>query len=97
MVFAHVSVMVREAIDFLRPEPGGRYVDGTLGGGGHSEAILVASSPDGQVLGLDRDDEAMAAARQRLRVFGARSSPRQASFSEVREDLAEIGWVGGRH
>jgi 16S rRNA (cytosine1402-N4)-methyltransferase len=93
-VFAHVSVLVREAIGFLRPAPGGRYVDGTLGGGGHSEAILVASGPDGQVLGLDRDDEAITAARERLRVFGARAIAKQASFSEVREVLAEIGWVG---
>jgi len=93
-VFAHVSVLVREAIGFLRPAPGGRYVDGTLGGGGHSEAILVASGPDGQVLGLDRDDEAIAAARERLKCFGARAIAKQASFSEVREVLAEIGWVG---
>ena len=93
-MFAHVSVLVREAIGFLRPAPGGRYVDGTLGGGGHSEAILVASGPDGQVLGLDRDDEAITAARERLRVFGARAIAKQASFSEVREVLAEIGWVG---
>ena len=93
-MFGHVSVLVREAIGFLRPAPGGRYVDGTLGGGGHSEAILVASGPDGQVLGLDRDDEAITAARERLRVFGARAIAKQASFSEVREVLAEIGWVG---
>ena len=93
-MFAHVSVLVREAIGFLRPAPGGRYVDGTLGGGGHSEAILVASAPNGQVLGLDRDDEAIAAARQRLQVFGARAIVKQASFSEVREVLAEFGWVG---
>lgn len=93
-MFAHVSVLVREAIGFLRPAPGGRYVDGTLGSGGHSEAILVASGPDGQVLGLDRDDEAITAARERLRVFGARAIAKQASFSEVREVLAEIGWVG---
>lgn len=93
-MFVHVSVLVREAIDFLRPAPGGQYVDGTLGGGGHSEAILAASSPDGQVLGLDRDDEAIAAARHRLQRFGARSILRQTSFSELREMLAEIGWVG---
>ncbi|HET7003988.1 MAG TPA: 16S rRNA (cytosine(1402)-N(4))-methyltransferase RsmH [Candidatus Binatia bacterium] len=94
-MYAHVSVLVREAIDFLRPAPGGRYVDGTLGGGGHSEAILGASSPDGQVLGLDRDDDAIAAARDRLKIFGTRAIARQASFSEVREVLAEIGWIDG--
>lgn len=93
-MFAHVSVLVREAIGFLRPAAGGRYIDGTLGGGGHSEAILAASAPDGEVLGLDRDDEAIAAARERLKVFGARVIARQASFSEAREVLAEIGWAG---
>ncbi len=55
--------MAREVIDFLRPEPRKRYLDGTLGGGGHTEQILIHSSPDGQVLGLDLDDEAVAAAR----------------------------------
>ena len=93
-MFAHVSVLIREAIDFLRPASGGRYVDGTLGGGGHSEAILAASSPDGQVLGMDRDEEAIAAARERLKSFGARAITRQGSFSELREVLADIGWVG---
>ena len=93
-MFAHVSVLVPEAIGFLRPAPGGRYVDGTLGGGGHSEAILAASGPDGQVLGLDRDNQAIAAARARLQPFGARVITRQASYAELREVLAEIGWVG---
>jgi len=91
-VVAHVSVLLREAIEFLRPGPGGRYVDGTLGGGGHSEAILAASDPDGQVLGLDRDDQAITVARARLQRFGSRVILRQASFSEVREVLGVIGW-----
>lgn len=91
-MFAHVSVLLREALDLLGPRPGGRYIDGTLGGGGHSEAILLASAPDGQVLGLDRDDQAIAAARQRLHEFGARLITRQASFADVRDVLDEIGW-----
>jgi 16S rRNA (cytosine1402-N4)-methyltransferase len=79
-------------MDFLQPAPGRRYVDGTLGGGGHSEAILAASGPDGQVVGLDRDDEAIAAASERLKRFGARLTARQASFADAREVLTEIGW-----
>ena len=79
-------------MDFLQPAPGRRYVDGTLGGGGHSEAILTASGPDGQVVGLDRDDEAIAAASERLKRFGARLTARQASFADAREVLNEIGW-----
>ena len=79
-------------MDFLQPAPGKRYIDGTLGGGGHSEAILSASGPDGQVLGLDRDDEAVAAASERLKRFGARLTARQASFADSHEVLSELGW-----
>jgi len=81
-------------MDFLRPAPGKRYVDGTLGGGGHSEAILIASRPDGQVLGLDRDDAAIDAASARLKQFGARLAARQASFADTRELIGELGWNG---
>ncbi|MGZ8423843.1 MAG: 16S rRNA (cytosine(1402)-N(4))-methyltransferase RsmH [Candidatus Binatia bacterium] len=91
-MYAHVSILVREVMDFLQPAPGRRYVDGTLGGGGHSEAILTASGPDGQVVGLDRDEEAIAAASERLKRFGARLTARQASFADAREVLTEIGW-----
>jgi 16S rRNA (cytosine1402-N4)-methyltransferase len=91
-VFAHVSVLVREAVDFLKPAPGGRYLDGTLGGGGHTEQILLGSEPDGAVLGLDRDDEALVAARQRLVRFDDRLLTRQASFAAAREVLTDIHW-----
>jgi 16S rRNA (cytosine1402-N4)-methyltransferase len=92
MALAHVSVMAREVIDFLRPEPRKRYLDGTLGGGGHTEQILIHSSPDGQVLGLDLDDDALASASQRLSGFGDRLAVRQANFAAAGEILSEIGW-----
>ena len=92
MAFAHVSALAHEVIEFLKPETGKRYLDGTLGGGGHTEQILIESSPDGMVLGLDRDDEALAAARDRLSHFGARLCTRQASFAAAGEILAELGW-----
>ena len=92
MTFEHVSVLAREVIEFLKPEPGKRYLDGTLGGGGHSEQILIESGPDGLVLGLDRDDEALAAARHRLSHFGARLCARQASFMAAGEILKELNW-----
>ena len=84
--------MVREVVERLNPGPGKRYLDGTLGGGGHSEKILDLSSPDGQVLGLDRDEEALSAAQERLIPFGQRLIARQASYSEAQEILTEIGW-----
>jgi 16S rRNA (cytosine1402-N4)-methyltransferase len=92
MALAHVSVMAREVIDFLRPEARKRYLDGTLGAGGHTEQILIHSSPDGQVLGLDLDDEALAAASQRLSGFGDRLVVRQANFAAAGAILSEIGW-----
>lgn len=91
-MYSHVSVLVPEVISSLRPRPGKRYLDGTLGGGGHAEQILIESSPDGQVLGLDRDDEALAAAQQRLGRFGDRLIARQASFADALDILGAIGW-----
>jgi 16S rRNA (cytosine1402-N4)-methyltransferase len=91
-VYSHVSVLVPEVISSLGPRPGKRYLDGTLGGGGHAEQILIESSPDGQVLGLDRDDEALAAAQRRLGRFGGRLIARQASFADALDILGAIGW-----
>ncbi|MBI2858010.1 MAG: 16S rRNA (cytosine(1402)-N(4))-methyltransferase RsmH [Chloroflexi bacterium] len=62
----HVPVMLREAVDSLNVQPGGRYVDCTLGSGGHALAILDAATPGGQLLGLDADPKSLAEARQRL-------------------------------
>ena len=92
MVYEHVPVMAREVGQFLNAGPHQRFLDGTLGGGGHSEQILIDSSPDGQVLGLDWDDEALVEARRRLARFQDRVTLRQSSFSAAREILSEIGW-----
>ena len=88
----HISVLAREVADFLNPGPGKRFLDGTVGGGGHSEALLLASGPDGQVIGLDRDEEALAASRERLQRFESRFMARHASFADAPEILAGIGW-----
>ena len=88
----HVPVMRREVVEILRPRPGGRYVDGTLGGGGHAEAILDASSPDGVVLALDWDEDARARAARRLARFGARVTIVAARFDEIDECLRRFGW-----
>ena len=84
--------MVQEVTDCIRPAPQKRYLDGTLGGGGHAESILIHSSPDGQLLGLDLDESALAAARQRLARFGDRVTVCQANFTAAKAILAEIGW-----
>jgi 16S rRNA (cytosine1402-N4)-methyltransferase len=93
MVFVHAPVMVQEVVRLLKPETPKRYLDGTLGGGGHAEQILIDSSPAGQLLGIDRDDEAIVAAREQLRAFGERVIFRQATFADAKEILAEIGWT----
>jgi 16S rRNA (cytosine1402-N4)-methyltransferase len=92
--FSHKPVMVAEVIAGLSVRPGGTYVDGTLGGGGHAEAILRASAPDGRLFGCDRDDEALRAAQERLAGFAGRFEFRRGSFAEL-ADWIEPGSCDG--
>ena len=80
--YEHVTVMASEVVHALAPERGGLYLDMTAGGGGHSAAILAASN-DARVIAFDRDERAVAAARERLGEFGERAMVVHASFSEV--------------
>ncbi|HEX2930276.1 MAG TPA: 16S rRNA (cytosine(1402)-N(4))-methyltransferase RsmH [Candidatus Binatia bacterium] len=91
-MFSHIPVLVRQVVEVLKPGPAKRFLDGTVGGGGHSEQILIESSPTGRVLGLDRDDEAIAAASERLSRFEGRFVARQGSFAEAKDFLSQIGW-----
>jgi 16S rRNA (cytosine1402-N4)-methyltransferase len=84
---AHRPVLLRETIELLAAERGGLFVDCTVGLGGHSEAILQAS-PDTQVLGLDRDGEALELAKQRLQQFGSRFQAVHADFRDITRVLA---------
>jgi len=78
--------MAAEVLDALKPRPGGRYADGTIGGGGHAEKILDASSPTGWLFGFDQDGVAVEAATQRLEPkFAGRFEIRRANFSEMGE------------
>lgn len=88
----HQPVLYQEIILALEPKPGGIYVDGTLGAGGHAWGILQASEPDGRLLGLDLDPVALAIASERLAVFGDRAILRQASFTTLQEQLTAVGW-----
>jgi 16S rRNA (cytosine1402-N4)-methyltransferase len=83
--FIHCPVMLAEVVDALRPTAGGRYADGTLGGGGHAAAILRASSPSGWLSGCDRDGAALEAARVRLAEFAGRFELRRGNFAELTE------------
>ncbi len=90
----HLPVMLEEVVALLRPQAGMRFVDGTFGGGGHAAALLAASSPDGQLFGLDRDAETLAAAASQIAIFGQRCQLIHANFSEAGRVLDESGWDG---
>lgn len=77
--------MLAEVVAALQPKPGGRYVDGTLGGAGHAAAVLAASAPTGWLYGCDRDGDAVAAARTRLAEFAGRWEIRRGNFDGLRE------------
>jgi 16S rRNA (cytosine1402-N4)-methyltransferase len=85
----HASVLLAESLELLAVRPGGLYVDGTVGLGGHAAAILERSGPDGRLLGLDRDPEALEAAAERLRPFGDRARLVHADYREIPRVLGD--------
>ena len=89
---AHKPVLYQEIIHALQPRNGGRYVDGTLGAGGHARGVLEACAPDGQLLGLDVDPNALAIARETLAPYEGRVHLAQASHITLSEQLASLEW-----
>jgi len=88
----HQSVLYKEIIHALQPQNGGHYVDGTLGAGGHARGILEACAPDGRLLGLDVDPQALAIARKLLAPYEHRIHLAQASYTSLSVQLEKIGW-----
>ena len=88
----HLPVLYKEIIHALQPTQGGRYVDGTLGAGGHARGILEACAPDGQLLGLDVDPQALAIARKTLAPYEHRIHLAQASYTTLTAQLQQLGW-----
>ncbi len=90
----HIPVLFKEIIHALQPQRGGRYVDGTLGAGGHARGILEACTPDGQLLGLDVDPQALALSRETLAPYaeGGRTHLVQASYATITKQLAALNW-----
>jgi 16S rRNA (cytosine1402-N4)-methyltransferase len=89
----HEPVLLAETMALLDPRSDNLYLDGTLGGGGHAEAILEASSPAGRLIGLDRDPHAIRHARARLERFGNRVELHERSFAELAE-ISELDSAG---
>jgi 16S rRNA (cytosine1402-N4)-methyltransferase len=86
----HPPVLLKESLGYLKADKGGIFVDATLGGGGHTEAILRAN-PKNRVIGIDRDEEAIERALKRLEPFGDRVSIYHANFSQIGKVLEEEG------
>ena len=89
--FSHIPVMLEECMEGLEPKDGGIYFDGTLGGAGHSYEILRRSSPTGKLIATDLDDEAIAAAKERLAPFEGRFSLHKSNFKNFEEVLSKEG------
>ncbi len=87
----HAPIMVEEVLSLLAPERGGIFVDGTLGGGGHAEAVLKKLPPSGRLYGIDRDGEAIVEATKRLSLFGERFRALRGNFFDMTTLLKEQG------
>ena len=83
----HISIMVNEVVNALSPTDGGLYVDATVGGGGHSEAVLMAC-PGARVIAFDRDEDALITSSERLASFSRRIEFVHASFERIAEELS---------
>jgi 16S rRNA (cytosine1402-N4)-methyltransferase len=88
----HVPVLYQDTLDGLALRPGGLYIDCTVGSGGHAAGILEGCAPDGRLLGLDTDPEAIARTRSRLLPFSARVRLVQANFRDLEETARREGW-----
>lgn len=90
MEFHHVSVLLNEAVEGLKIKPDGIYVDGTLGGGGHSSEIVKHIS-GGRLIGMDQDTDAIEAASQRLKEYKDKFTAVHSNFRNVRDVLEDLG------
>lgn len=93
-VFRHIPIMKNEVLELLAPERGGIFADGTLGGGGHAEAVLERLPENGKLYGIDRDGDAIAAASKKLERFGSRFKSVRGNFFDMRSLLSAEGVRG---
>ena len=91
MTFRHVSVLLRETIEWLNIRPDGIYADGTLGGGGHASEVAARLTEGGRLIGIDQDADAIAAATERLKPFGNRVTIVRDNYVNMKQVLADLG------
>src|SRR6185503_19604799 len=92
-MFTHTPVLLDETTQFLDPKPGGRFIDATLGAGGHAGALLERTAPDGKVLAIDQDESALARSKEMLELFGSRALFVHANYREVESVAAGHGFT----
>ncbi|MCR4596868.1 MAG: 16S rRNA (cytosine(1402)-N(4))-methyltransferase RsmH [Lachnospiraceae bacterium] len=93
MTFSHRSVLLNETIEGLNVKPDGVYVDGTLGGGGHSEEILKRLGENGRLIGIDQDEDAIRAASERLNTFGNKVMIVRDNYENMTGIVKELGYT----
>ena len=92
-MLGHIPVLLEEVMKFLDPKPGGRFIDATLGAGGHTRAILERTAPDGRVLAIDQDELALAGARESLQSSGSRLIMEHSNFKNIAPLAAGHGFL----
>ena len=92
-MFTHTPVLLNEVLQFLDPKTGGRFIDATVGGAGHTRALLDRTAPDGRVLGLDQDQASLDEARATLESFGSRVVLAHSNFRNIAEVAQEYGFM----
>src|SRR5213594_4032693 len=93
-MFTHAPVLLDEVKRFLEPRPGGRFIDATLGAGGHARMLLDHTGPDGRVLAIDQDESALKKAVEALDSFGSRLVTVHSNFRNIASIAEEHGFLG---
>jgi 16S rRNA (cytosine1402-N4)-methyltransferase len=88
----HVTVLLKEVVKMIAPRDGGRYFDGTLGGGGHAHAILEASAPSGMLAGTDLDSDAVPRLQEAFKPFGSRFHFFTGNYTSIDTVCKKLGW-----
>lgn len=90
MEFNHISILLKETMEYLNLKPEGIYIDGTLGGGGHTYEICKRISDQARVIGIDQDEDAIKAAKDRLKEFGNKITIVQSNYSEIQSVMTQL-------